>query len=462
MPMFEGVLDMNNSVVNKLINKYSYADINREDIARYMENACDVLDVEKYLTEKIEEDINRRMSDKDCKFQIIKQYFDKFDYKATDLDKKVNYMIDFFEKYHVWFYDDEVMAYVRDIPFFESFLANYHANHLRITELTYTPPFVQLYSAYKKSIGIVSRKKPKGEEKVDIEDNITLYLRDLNQEPKLPREEEVYLCHRVKAGDKEAFDIMVKRNLPLVISCVKKLNVPRKYYADLISEGNLALMNAVLNFDINRGYHFSTYAVECIRGALCTHMYTYKYPTKVYHYNVALINKINDALKDLSEKNGYTPSCEEISEYLDVPYEKVFKHISLMKKQVYIDDVGYNALDENAVYEYNELDRLEFSSEDIEVLLDLLHFNEVYKGVLKEYLIMKNTTLVAGNVYLSRSRVGQILKNIERNIIKFQGLLLMDAIDTSNYTDEQMHVVDFLKSLKYNENEADYKKIRTI
>ena len=51
---------------------------------------------------------------------------------------------------------------------------------------------------------------------------------------------------------------------------------------------------------------------------------------------------------------------------------------------------------------------------------------------------------------------------LENLHIKFQELLLMDAIDTSNYTDEQMHVVDFLKSLKYNENEADYKKIRTI
>jgi RNA polymerase primary sigma factor len=60
-------------------------------------------------------------------------------------------------------------------------------------------------------------------------------------------------------------DLIVKSNMRLVISIVKKFVNPNNVFDDLLSDGIVGLMRAVDKFDYDRGFRFSTYATQVVR-----------------------------------------------------------------------------------------------------------------------------------------------------------------------------------------------------
>lgn len=78
-------------------------------------------------------------------------------------------------------------------------------------------------------------------------------------------EEQQALFARRDAGDPDVWDELVLRNMKLVTKCawnqVRKFGLPRLLtIEDLISEGTIGLMTAIMKFDPSLGYRFSTYA----------------------------------------------------------------------------------------------------------------------------------------------------------------------------------------------------------
>ena len=63
---------------------------------------------------------------------------------------------------------------------------------------------------------------------------------------------------------------IVEMNMPLVIFVVKKRIRAGQELSEFVSEGNLALIQAVDRFDFARGNRFSTYATWAIRNALAS------------------------------------------------------------------------------------------------------------------------------------------------------------------------------------------------
>lgn len=59
-------------------------------------------------------------------------------------------------------------------------------------------------------------------------------------------------------------EYLIKANMRLVISIVKKFVTPQQSFDDLLSEGTMILMKAVEKFDFDRGFRFSTYAYRSI------------------------------------------------------------------------------------------------------------------------------------------------------------------------------------------------------
>lgn len=57
---------------------------------------------------------------------------------------------------------------------------------------------------------------------------------------------------------------IVRINLPLVLAMAKRTRITSVDHAELISEGNLALLRSADKFDCMRGYKFSTYACRAI------------------------------------------------------------------------------------------------------------------------------------------------------------------------------------------------------
>jgi RNA polymerase primary sigma factor len=66
-------------------------------------------------------------------------------------------------------------------------------------------------------------------------------------------------------------DQIAETNLALVLAMAKRVRLGEGEFADLIGEGNMALMRAVDKFDCNRGFKFSTYACRAILKAFSRH-----------------------------------------------------------------------------------------------------------------------------------------------------------------------------------------------
>lgn len=102
----------------------------------------------------------------------------------------------------------------------------------------------------------------------DQDDLLSAYFNSIRKYSLLTAQEECELGARARAGDKEAFDRMVTSNLRLVVKVAKEYKGRGLLILDLISEGNIGLMQAVRKFDPTRGCRFSTYAIWWIRQAI--------------------------------------------------------------------------------------------------------------------------------------------------------------------------------------------------
>lgn len=101
-------------------------------------------------------------------------------------------------------------------------------------------------------------------------DSLTMYIKEVKGSglKLLKSDEEYELGKRIKAGDVEARNELVEKNLRLVINVVKRYNSVDLTREDLIQEGNLGLIKAAEYFDPELGYKFSTYAMWWIRQAI--------------------------------------------------------------------------------------------------------------------------------------------------------------------------------------------------
>src|SRR3989344_2159497 len=91
-------------------------------------------------------------------------------------------------------------------------------------------------------------------------DPVRMYLREIGRVSLLKYEEEVALAKRVEKHDRRAREKLINANLRLVVSIAKKYVNRGLTLLDLIEEGNIGLMRAVVKYDWRRGYKFSTYA----------------------------------------------------------------------------------------------------------------------------------------------------------------------------------------------------------
>lgn len=83
-------------------------------------------------------------------------------------------------------------------------------------------------------------------------------------EKPLSEEEEKEMFLKMKNGDKDAEETLIKHNLRLVAHISKKYKNSNIDSEDLISIGTIGLMKAIKTFDYSKGNSFSTYASRCI------------------------------------------------------------------------------------------------------------------------------------------------------------------------------------------------------
>jgi len=99
--------------------------------------------------------------------------------------------------------------------------------------------------------------------------NLTRYLQDIRKFPLLEPEEEFMLAKRWReTGDADSAHRLVTAHLRLVAKIAMGYRGYGLPLSELVSEGNVGMMQAVKRFDPDRGFRLSTYAMWWIRAAI--------------------------------------------------------------------------------------------------------------------------------------------------------------------------------------------------
>ena len=99
--------------------------------------------------------------------------------------------------------------------------------------------------------------------------------------PDLKTAQEILRWHEIASRYRQQ---IAETNLALVLAMAKRTRMSEVDFADLVSEGNMALLRSVDKFDCERGFKFSTYACRAILKAFSRHgmkfsKYRQRFPT---------------------------------------------------------------------------------------------------------------------------------------------------------------------------------------
>jgi RNA polymerase primary sigma factor len=250
-------------------------------------------------------------------------------------------------------------------------------------------------------------------------DILDQYLHEVSKTPLLTAQQEIAIAKRVRAGDEEAMQELVKRNLRFVISVAKKYQNRGLALTDLIGEGNVGLLTAARKFDPDQGVKFISYAVWWIRQAILASLARQGRTVRVPLNRTADLSRIVRTAETLRQELRREPTPEEIAHStglsLDVVQSLAALNTSEVRLDAPLDPEGDRSLierfiaDEQGDPEARAMDK--FLSEEIEGALRTLPPRDA--KVLRLYFGLdggREHTLeeIGGMLGVTRERVRQL------------------------------------------------------
>ena len=248
--------------------------------------------------------------------------------------------------------------------------------------------------------------------KVDIVGINTSSLEVLNHD------EMIVLFQKYKDGDISVKDTLIKCNLRLVLSILRRYQNRCDNLDDLFQIGSIGLIKAIDNFDLSFGVKFSTYAVFMIEGEI-----------KRYIRDNSQI-RISRSIKELSYqivnfkeeylRNNYVyPSNDEICSYFNITNYELCSALGSLADVGSIFEPIYND-GGDTIYLLDQLE--DKNSSDLDQLLALKEALSKIKDkeriiLYKRYFDGLSQAEIASELSISQAQVSRI-ENSALNSVK--------------------------------------------
>ena len=236
----------------------------------------------------------------------------------------------------------------------------------------------------------------------------------------LTNEEMLELFKKTKEGDPFAREDLIKGNLKLVLSILRKFSGKVDNMDDLFQVGCLGLVKAIDNFDTSYEVKLSTYACPMIEGEIKRYL----------RDNNTL--RISRSIKDLAYKtlklkeelseDGKEPSNKEVAEHLGVTEYEVANALDSLREPVSMYEPIYND-GGDTIYLFDQIaNREEEYGLESRLAIDraMKNLKEREVNILKERFIIGKTQMeIAEELGISQAQISRIEKNAINNIKKY-------------------------------------------
>jgi RNA polymerase primary sigma factor len=169
-----------------------------------------------------------------------------------------------------------------------------------------------------------------------------LYWRDIKDAEPLSREQEVALFTRAHQGDEQARQELVLANLRFVVSVAHEYKDYGLSLIELISEGNIGLLEAIRRFDETRGFKFITYAVWWIRQAILKALGEHGKAARPPMSQINDLIKVEKEAGVLTQVLGRVPTCDEIATHAGISAERVQTALEVGQQVLSLDAPVYD------------------------------------------------------------------------------------------------------------------------
>ena len=190
--------------------------------------------------------------------------------------------------------------------------------------------------------------------KFDDESTLSIYLKEINKIPLLTREQEDEISRKAVAGDKVAQAMLVEANLRFVVNVAKKYQNQGLPLDDIISEGNIGLMNAIDRFDPDKGYHFRSYAVWWIRQAILKAIYEKSRLIRLPLNRANELVQIEKTRKAMLTEMGEDPTDAEISRVTGIKEKDVTDLQAISRDMISLESPVFDERDSSTLGDFVE------------------------------------------------------------------------------------------------------------
>jgi len=166
--------------------------------------------------------------------------------------------------------------------------------------------------------------------------SISAYYNDIEKFRIITPSEEIELAEKIQSGDMVARDKLATANLRFVISVAKMYGGTSdpELFNDLVSVGNIGLIEAAEKFDHSRGFKFISFAVWHIRKEMIKHLGDNSRMVRIPQNKISELRVMVDVMNILAMKLGREATVEEAMEYMEETEDTRIKSLTFDKSNI--------------------------------------------------------------------------------------------------------------------------------